>query len=134
MLVPNRIVLADDEIAANEWECDLYRAGVPSDIAVDFVTLDEAAARVPEWQASTDRTLILIGDVDSLGRWCNNAPDIKEVNLGGLHKDVNRRERLSYLYLSESEVTQLRELKLRGITIRAQDLPNASPVALEEIL
>jgi PTS system mannose-specific IIB component/fructoselysine and glucoselysine-specific PTS system IIB component len=131
---PDRILLADEEIAESEWELELYRAGVPPDFEVEFTTIEEAAQRVDELMRSAMRTLILVADVHALVRLCNDAPQIREVNLGGLHMDGDRVRKLPYLFLSDEEAGQLRELGERGVTITAQDLPTTTRVPLERLL
>ena len=42
------IVLVDDEVAASEWEQELYRMGVPPEMEVFFHGVDEAARRSAE--------------------------------------------------------------------------------------
>src|SRR2546430_8505615 len=49
------IVLVDDAVRASEWEQDLHRMGVPPQIEVVFASAAEAAERLPEWEANTDR-------------------------------------------------------------------------------
>ena len=39
----DRIVLVDDEVAANEWEQELYRMAVPAGIEVIFASVAGAA-------------------------------------------------------------------------------------------
>jgi mannose/fructose/N-acetylgalactosamine-specific phosphotransferase system component IIB len=133
-LKPDLVVLADDEVAANIWEQELYCMGVPPGLEVTFTTVEEAAALVDGWANGPRKTIILVGDIDSLERLCGGAPSIRKVNLGGLHSDANRRQRLPYLFLNEVEARQLRHLADRGVEITAQDLPNAAPIALGDIL
>ena len=39
------LVLVDDEVAASEWEQELYRMGVPPDMRVEFVSVAQAIER-----------------------------------------------------------------------------------------
>ena len=39
------IVLVDDEVAASEWEQELYRMGVPPEMDVHFLSVEEAGRR-----------------------------------------------------------------------------------------
>lgn len=132
-LSPQRFVLVDDEIAADEWEAELYRAGVPDDVAVEFATIDEAGRRFDWWMRSKERTILLVKDVDGLLRLCAETSSITDINLGGLHQDGGRIQRLPYVFLNEDEMTKLKALERRGIAITAQDLPNARPVPLGEL-
>lgn len=127
-----RIALVDDTIADNEWEQDLYRMGVPSGTAVEFASVESARGAFAEWAAGPERTIVLLGDVATLERLCE-VVEVTRVNLGGIHRDGDRRERLPYVFLSDVEVAQLRQLGARGIQITAQDVPTARPVALGEL-
>ena len=133
-LKPDLVVLADDEVAANEWEQKLYALGVPCSMKVEFTTVEEAASSVDTWARDSCKTIIIVSDIDSLQRLCNGAPIIRKVNLGGVHNDGGRQQHLPYLFLSEAEVDQLRLLATRGIEITAQDLQNSAPVTLEDLL
>ena len=44
------IVLVDDEVAASDWEQELYRMGVPPDMEVYFDTVTGAAENLSRYQ------------------------------------------------------------------------------------
>ena len=129
------IVLVDDEVRESEWEQELYRMGVPPDVAVIFTSVDEAAARLPEWLADSRRGIVLSGDIGTMARLSEAANSaVRAVNLGGIHYREGRRERLRYVYLSDEEVEALRSLAAGGVEITAQDVPTGRKVTLEELL
>ena len=106
---------------------------VPPEIEVRFVTIAEAATRLPEWQADGQRGLVLTGDLETMAALYSAAPTVvKHINLGGIHHRPGRRERLPYLYLTDEELAHLlRRWKQAGAEISAQDLPTTQPVALK---
>ena len=53
-----RLVLVDDQVAANEWERELYRLSVPAGLAVEFASVDEATNRVEQWDQEPQRTIL----------------------------------------------------------------------------
>lgn len=129
-----RIILVDDAVAANDWEQDLYRMAVTSGVEVLFATVDQASARLAEWQASPLRTVVLTGTIDAMARlYRADGTAIRKINLGGVHHRPGRRERLPYLYLTDEELGTLRGLVAAGAQVSAQDVPTASPVSLEAI-
>ena len=127
----NRIVLVDDKIYTNAWEQELYALGVPPDLKVTFASVDEAVSGYAEWDASAERIIVLVGDVDTVVRLSSGVPALSAVNVGGLHNASGRVERLSYVYLSEEEVEQFRQLVER---VSAQDVPTARSVPLAELV
>jgi PTS system mannose-specific IIB component/fructoselysine and glucoselysine-specific PTS system IIB component len=125
-----RIVLVDDEVRANEWERELYRLSVPPGLAVDFASVDEAVELVEQWNGERQRTILLVGEVDTIVLLCGRTEHIRKVNVGGVHDGTTRSQRLSYVYLSDEEVQQLRALSEAGVEVTAQDVPTARAVPL----
>lgn len=128
----DRIILVDDQVSTSPWEQDLYRMAVSPEMDVRFVTIAEAATRLPEWEADGHRVLVLTGDLDTMAALYSAVPTVvKHINLGGVHHRAGRRERLPYLYLSDEELRNLLTLEEAGAEISAQDLPTTQPVALK---
>jgi PTS system mannose-specific IIB component/fructoselysine and glucoselysine-specific PTS system IIB component len=128
------VVLVDDEVAASDWEQELYRMGVPTDMEVYFDTVDSAAENLSRYQDDERRGLLLTGDIDTMTRLVDATGDIPRVNVGGIHHKPGRTQRLRYVFLSPAEEAQLRSLEGRGLEVSAQDVPAARPVPLDELL
>ncbi len=128
------IVLVDDEVAASDWEQELYRMGVPPEMDVYFESVSSAADRLDTFVSDPRKGMLLTGDIETMVRLANQADDIRYVNLGGIHHKSGRVQRLRYLFLSPDEEASLKQLAGRGIAITAQDVPAARPLSLEEVL
>ena len=129
-----RIVLVDDDVAANTWEQQLYRMAVPAGIDVIFASVADAIAGLAAWAADGVRTALLTGDIASMAALHAAHPGaVHRINLGGVHHQPGRTERLPYLYLTDAELAELRALERDGAQVTAQDVPTAQPVALESI-
>lgn len=128
------IVLVDDEVAASEWEQELYRMGVPPDVDVYFASVGDAAARLSGWQRDARPGILLTADIATMRRLAADADGIRAVNLGGIHHRAGRVERLRFIYLAPEEEHELRTLARQGIAISAQDVPSARPVPLDDLL
>ena len=130
----NLIILVDDQVAASDWEQELYRMGVDPDIEVTFVTVAEARGHLKEWQENGKRGLVLTGDLDSMAALHAANPEIiHRINLGGIHHRPGRRERLPFIYLTDQELSILTALEADGAVITAQDVPTTPPVALRNL-
>jgi PTS system mannose-specific IIB component/fructoselysine and glucoselysine-specific PTS system IIB component len=128
------IVLVDDAVRASPWEQELYRMGVPPDIEMIVASTAEAAARLPEWDADPRVGIVVAGDVGTLAALTGNGHQVKRINVGGIHQRPGRRERLRFVFLSDTEAEQLHQLALRGIEVTAQDVPTARAVPLAEFI
>jgi PTS system mannose-specific IIB component/fructoselysine and glucoselysine-specific PTS system IIB component len=126
-------VLVNDEVAASEWEQELYRMGVPPEMVVYFLTIEDAVRQLPDLRADRRRGILLTSDVQTMCQLVERA-GIGSVNVGGLHYRADRAQRLRYIFLSPEETRALRELVRRGVAVSAQDVPGARPVPLNELL
>lgn len=130
----NLIILVDDQVAASDWEQELYRMAVAPEIEVRFVTVAEAALQMGGWQSNGKRGLMLTGDVETMATLRASHPDVvQRINLGGIHHRPGRRERLPFLYLTDQELRSLQAMEASGAVITAQDLPTTAPVSLRSL-
>jgi PTS system mannose-specific IIB component/fructoselysine and glucoselysine-specific PTS system IIB component len=127
------IVLVDDMVAASDWERELYRMGVPSEVDLLFASVAEAARQAPAWRADARNGIVLTPDIPAMAAFCEAAPPVERVNLGGIHHKPGRTQRLPYVYLTDDEFHVLEALAARGTEVTAQDLPTTSPVGLEAL-
>ena len=134
-LVPDRYVVVDDQVAASDWEQELYALGLPDGVTAEFESVEDARAALIEWQESTSRIVILLRDIDTLRRMAEGNDLIGlPVNLGGIHYGPGRAQVLSYLYLDDEDRQRLMALRAQGIKISARDLPGSKEVRLEALL
>ena len=97
-----------------------------------MASVDEAVELLGGWGNERQRTILLVGDVDTIVRLCGGTELIGKVNVGGLHDGAARSQRLSYVYLSDEEAQQLLALSDGGVEVTAQDVPTARAVPLGE--
>ena len=134
-LDPDRIVVADDILADSPWEQELYAMGMPVDVAAEFVAVEAAAERLPEWQSGDERVIVLTRDIRSMQRLAESgALDGEKVNIGGVHHAPGRARVLRYVFLDDEDRKRLRDLAGRGIHVVARDVPGARGVGLEELV
>jgi mannose/fructose/N-acetylgalactosamine-specific phosphotransferase system component IIB len=129
-----RIVMVDDEVATSEWEQELYRMGVPTEMQVDFLTVSDAIAAYTTIAADPRPTMILVGDIDTMIALCAGVPAITAINLGGLHHKPGRHQRLQRRLFRVREEHVSQALATRNVDITAQDLPAARKWSLDATL
>jgi PTS system mannose-specific IIB component/fructoselysine and glucoselysine-specific PTS system IIB component len=127
------IALVDDTVAESEWEQELYRMGVPPEIALECCSLAQAVTRAAAWRADARNSIVLTAEVATMVALCRAVPPVERVVLGGLHHKPGRSARLPYVYLTEDELRLLDGLAAEGVKIEAQDLPTSAPVPLSAL-
>lgn len=128
------IVLVDDEVAASDWEKELYRMGVPPGVDLYFASVREAAESMEVWRNDQRPGILLTGDIETMRRLTAAVPGIPAVNVGGIHHRSGRAEKLRYVFLTPDEERGLRALQDEGVVVTAQDVPSARPMPLRELL
>jgi mannose/fructose/N-acetylgalactosamine-specific phosphotransferase system component IIB len=133
-LRPTRYLVVDDELAASDWEQDLYKLGAGESDAV-FATVDDAREHLSEWRDETERSILLTRDVATMLRLARGGLlRGAAVNLGGLHHGPGRSQVLTYLHLTEADRSDLVSLGDEGASVSARDLPDAAKVPLNALL
>lgn len=134
-LRPGRYVVVDEELAAAEWEQDLYRLSVDGKAEILFMTVDQARAALPWLREDSVPTVLLTRDVSHMHRLASGGTLAgEEVNLGGIHHRPGRVAVRPYLHLDEEERRALRAIADEGARVTARDLPETSRVPLEELI
>ena len=128
------IVLVDDEVAGSDWEQELYRMGVPPEMEVFFPDVAGAAQEFRRYTLDARPGILLTGDIATMCRLADAVPDIRAVNLGGIHHKPGRAQKLRYVFLTGDEEAALRALAAKGVEVSAQDVPAARQIPLDDVL
>lgn len=134
------IVVVDDELAASDWEQELYRMAVPPEMEVRFASVADAAGMHASLATGRARAIVLAGDVATMRRFVEavrasgSAGGIAAVNVGGVHHRAGRVQRMRYVFLTPEEEAALKALAATGVQVTAQDVPAAKPVPLYDVL
>jgi len=132
-LRPDRYVVVDDELAASDWEQELYRLGA-GDAEVVFRSVVAARLELAEWRESPARSILLTRDVGTMRRLgAEGLLGGERINLGGQHHGPGRVQILTYLHLSSQDQSDLLELAGDGAKVSARDLPDAPKVPLKSL-
>src|SRR4051812_13554631 len=79
------LVLVDDVVASSEWEQELYRMAVPPEMEIRFESVETAAAKHADIAADKRKSIVIVADIQTMQRLAARVPEIRNVNIGGLH-------------------------------------------------
>jgi mannose/fructose/N-acetylgalactosamine-specific phosphotransferase system component IIB len=130
VLKPDRIILADDEVASNDWEKNLYASSVSLEIKVSILSLTEAAAQIKGGIFDAEKVILLVKHPRCAVALMDLGLPVGEVNVGGMHYREGREKILENVYLDADERSIMRELVKRGVTLDGRALPGSRVVTL----
>lgn len=127
-------VIVDDDLAASDWEQDIYSAGLSEGTRADFISLAQAVETFVDLDARQGRGALLTrgtGDMRALAE-AGLLRD-RRVNLGGLHAADGRLRALRYVHLTSEELGDLRAIQEGSKGVTARDLPTGREVSVREL-
>ena len=127
------IILCDDSVWENEWEKELYLSVIPETIKARVVNTDDMAdLLMTDYDLS--RAIIVVNSPFVIESLIDRKILLGEINIGGIHFKEGRNKYLSYLYLTEEEVSSFRRCYEAGAKFSCQDMPENKKIPLEKIL
>jgi len=131
-LSPDRILLANNAIAADPWQTRVYASTVPPDVEVSILPVSKAAASISEPDNLNERVLLLTGSAEEMAELVRIGIPIKEINVGGLHFGPGKREMLPFVYVDRQDLKAFARLLEMGMTLSAQQVPGGREHFLDQ--
>jgi PTS system sorbose-specific IIB component len=131
-LQPDRILLANNAIAADSWQTRVYSSTVPPHIKVSILPVAKAAATLAEPAIGEERVLLLTGSAEEMAELVRIGVPVREINVGGLHFGPGKRKLLPFVYVDNQDVTAFRRLREMGMALSAQQVPGGREYPLDD--
>ena len=120
-LKAEELAVVSDEIAADELRRDIMRFATPEGVDLKIMTVDEAAAYLPEAQKTARKVLALLG----------KGVRIPALNIGGMHYSAGKNVSIGKaIFLNDQDCESLKKLAAAGVAIEGRGVPSDSPVDL----
>ncbi len=122
VLSPARLLVADDEVAANAWERELLEATTEGAEVLALRIADLPQALVEE-AGRGGRAILLFRSPQAARRAHEAGARFAELQVGGLHYAPGRERVFDFLYLNDADREDLHRLRAAGVRVIAQDVP-----------
>jgi mannose/fructose/N-acetylgalactosamine-specific phosphotransferase system component IIB len=124
------VVVASDEVVADDTQMALYALAVPYAVKLDCLSIAETAEAWRDGVWSDDHVLVLVSSPEDAWRLVKADAPVREVNVGGLHFREGRAQVLKAVSLDLADIAALRQLSQKGVALEARPLPLDEPVEL----
>jgi mannose/fructose/N-acetylgalactosamine-specific phosphotransferase system component IIB len=134
-LMPDLILLANDEIADDPWQARVYTSTVAPGMAVSVLGLNAAAAtlqavRSPD--SEPQRVILLTGSPADMHTLVSLGVTLARVNIGGMHFCAGKQQLLPTVYVDRDDLAVFRALLRRGIRMAVQSVPGARETLIDD--
>lgn len=122
----NTIIVANDEIAANLVLQAPFKGAAGGEYAVLFRGIDQLIGSI---QKADERRkiLILCKDPVDVSRLVEGGVNFKEVNIGNMHHNAERRQIDKHVSVSDRDIEAFKKIKAHGIESMIQHMPESTP-------
>ena len=127
--------VVSDEISGDEMRRVIMRFATPEGVDLRILTVDEAAAYLPEAEKSPRKVLLLLPGLAEALALTKKGFNIPVLNIGGMHYSTGKNLSIGKaIFLSDEDCAALKELSAAGIKIEGRGVPSDNPVDLMEAI
>lgn len=128
-----RIVLANDEVANDEWQREIYTLAVPSEIKVKIYQVADAIDFIKNNQDNI-KTMVLVNSLKDALRIIKSGIIVTKLNIGGLHYENGKKGFTSYIFLSDEDIKCAKEIINQGLTLEGREIPGSPSININNLI
>jgi mannose/fructose/N-acetylgalactosamine-specific phosphotransferase system component IIB len=124
-----RFVLANDEVAADEWERNQYLALAGSDFETLVLSIPEAITRLKE-APDAHRTMVITSSPRDALRLLSAGVKSEVLTIGNLEPGPGKQQLSSTVFIDEGDRAALGQILALGVKVLIKPLPNSVPLEI----
>jgi mannose/fructose/N-acetylgalactosamine-specific phosphotransferase system component IIB len=133
-LSANRIVVADDDVAADKFNSKLLKLLAPAGVKVNVYTVNEASEKLRGEFRKDEKIIVLAKTPISFEKMINDGLELKHVNLGGMGLRDGRTQFIKNVSCSPEEVESIKKMMDKGVHVFYQLVPEQQVIEVSEVI
>lgn len=129
-----RIMVVNNEVAANEVQKTMLRIAAPSNVSTSLISEEKAVTNIKNGKYQGQRVLMIVKDPETIIRLMDSGLDIKKINVGNMSTRENTYHIKSSVSITPEEEKAFHQLLDRGVEITAIMVPTDKKVYLKDII
>lgn len=117
------IVVANNEVAGETFQCMVMQAAIPSSIKLIISRLEEAAGILSSADLLKKRVLLLFTNADDALKAYQLGVCYTKLNLGNMHSSAGKNRYNCTIALDRQDIETLQQVEDQGVTIVSQCVP-----------
>ena len=128
------IVVVSDEVAADKMQQILLSMAVPRNIKVSNYSVENAAAKIKELEATKERVMLLLSRPSDVLRLIDFGIKLTSVNVGGMHFSQGKKQILRNVSVDDSDITALKGIAAQGVILEGRVLQSDEMVNVMDVV
>ena len=127
-----QVVIADDQVAEDEYMIEVLDMAIPEDIAIGIFSKEDTVTFLS--QGLDEPTILLVKGPEVLNYLVDHGIEIDEVDVGGMGAGNDRSVLYKNISTSEKENEEFRKLLNKNVNVFIQVMPQNKPMNIAECL
>jgi mannose/fructose/N-acetylgalactosamine-specific phosphotransferase system component IIB len=128
-----RIVLANDAVANDTWQKEIYSMAVPTEIEVKIFVVEQAVEYLKSLN-DKKKTMVVINSLKDALAIVKAGIKLLKLNIGGLHFEPGKKSFASYIFLSDDDIKKAKEILESGVTLEGREIPGSPAINLDNLI
>jgi len=128
------IIVISDEVAADKMQQILLSMAVPRNIKVSDYSVENAAEKLKEMQATKERVMLLLSRPSDVLRLIEYGIKLTSVNVGGMHFSQGKKQILRNMSVDENDIKALNGIAAHGVNLEGRVLPSDDMVNVMDVI
>lgn len=122
-LSANRIIIADDAVAADKFNCKVLKLLAPAGVKVNVYTVEDASKKLMEESIKGEKIIVLAKSPITFERMVTNGVVLESVNLGGMGIRENRTPFIKNVACNPEEKESIGKMMGKNVRVYYQLVP-----------
>ncbi|MCX8015167.1 MAG: PTS sugar transporter subunit IIB, partial [candidate division WOR-3 bacterium] len=105
----------------------------PPEVEVEILSIADAVAFIKS-NCVKKKTMVLTNSIKDVLRMINYGLKIDKVNIGGLHFKEGKKSYATYIFLSDDDIKDAKQLINARVLIEGREIPGSPSVNLNSLL
>ncbi len=133
VVLPDLLILCDDDIAGSDWERQLYKdAALEYDTSVCSVEKTVELLNSPE--LDSQKIFIVVASPKTVVRLVDLGVPLGRVVVGGMHFQPGKRRVTDFIFIDDEDLNSFSSLVKHGVALEAKDVPTCKSIDLLPLL
>ncbi|SES84095.1 PTS system mannose/fructose/N-acetylgalactosamine-transporter subunit IIB [Anaerobranca gottschalkii] len=130
----NQIIVANDEVANDEFQKTLMEMAKPPNVQVDILSISETIEKINADFFKNKNIILLVDSPGDILKMVNGGVDIKKVNIGGMRHKEGRKQITRTVALNNEDKETFKKLANLGIELELRAIPTDSKINFMKLL
>lgn len=133
-LSANAILIANDEVANDNFRKKTFQLAKPDNAKLIFKTIEDSAKAIASGVTDKYRVFIVVETISDAYKLAKLVPEIKLIDLGLASEKEGSKNIAKSVYVTKEDISQLTELENSGVKVLVKQAPGDADTEFSSLI